>query len=102
MALVLTKQLALVEDIEFGMGVTAQARGGNMFNAAYLPYSTTQSVTNALDDRYLKTESDALFALMDGNSSQRFNVANGHVGTEAVNFSQLDLRETKVVVATKS
>jgi len=93
MPLVVRKDLLAVEDVYFGFGTIVQDRGTvTLFNAAYLPYTVSQSVTQGLDDRYTKAASDARYPNINGSGLTVFNVANGISGTNAVNFSQLALK----------
>ena len=94
----ISKLPALVEDIEFGFGASEQERGGTKFNSAYLPYTDTESVTEALDNRYTKAYIDTNYAKIGGDATQLFLVANGVSGNQSVNFNQLDLKEDKTVV----
>jgi len=102
MAILITKELALVEDIEFGMDASLQDRGGNQFNSLYLPYSVSQSVTEAINDRYLGAYVEANFAAIGGLTTQLFEVANGTSGFESVNYSQLALKADLSTVNTKA
>lgn len=102
MGLSVSKNKALVEDIEFGIGASAQTRTGTKVDATFLPYSVSESVSAALDARYTAVYTLANFANINGNSLNLFEVANGTIGNEAVNFGQLDLKEDKTVVATKA
>lgn len=102
MAIIVKKNPLLVEDIDFGFDPSTQDRGGNQLNSSHLPYSSTQSVTEGINDRYTGTYVEANFAAMHGTEESLFNVANGVSGFNAVNFSQLDLKEDKTVVALKA
>lgn len=97
------KSLLGVEDIYFGFGTTLQGRGViNLFNASYLPYSVSKSVTQAIDDCPTLVEADVRYAMKAGDALQVFDVANGITGTDAVNFSQLDLKANSTEVALKA
>jgi len=73
-----------------------------LFNASFLPYTVSQDVTGALDDRYTKSYINTNFATINGSPAELFDVAEGLSGTNAVNFNQLDTKEDKSVVATKA
>jgi hypothetical protein len=92
MAIAFKKEKIVVEDIVLSMDTTIEQSRGTLtpFNAAYLPYSTTQSVTAALDDRYTKSESDSRYAYKAGSDTQAFNVAMAVNGSEAVNLTQME------------
>jgi hypothetical protein len=93
MSIKLNKELLAVEDIYFGFGTSVQHRGTvNLFNAAYLPYSVSQSVTHAIDSRPTLSDADIRYAAKAGSASQVFDVAPGVTGTDAVNFNQLKLK----------
>ena len=93
MSITLTKDLAAVEDIYFGFGIATQVRGAvTQFNASHLPYSSTESVSAALDARLTKVDSDIMYAFKAGSSLQVFNIANGIAPSNAVNKGQLDLK----------
>jgi hypothetical protein len=92
MPLVLTKEKVVVEDMELSMDSSVDQERGTLtpFNAAYLPYTSSQSVTDGLDERYTRTEADNRFAEVNGNSAYEFNVAAGIDASHAVNKDQLD------------
>jgi hypothetical protein len=102
MAAQIDKELLLAEDCDFGFGATDQERGGNRFNASHLPYTSTISVEVALNDRYLKSESDIRYAYKAGDALQVFSVLAGLAGNEAVNFTQLDLKANQSAVDLKA
>lgn len=103
MGIVFSKELLAVNDIYFGFGTITQTRGiVTLFNSAYLPYSISQSVTQAIDSRPTLAEADIRYAPIGGNALQVFDVANGITGTDAVNFSQLDLKANSTEVALKA
>ena len=57
MAIVFNKEKVVVEDIVLSMDNTIDQSRGTMtpFNASHLPYSVSESVTDALNARYLST-----------------------------------------------
>ncbi len=97
MAVNIDKELIVAEDVVFGLEISIeQVRGtGTPINASLIPYQTGIMISDALLDRYTKSESDARFAPILGNELQTFLVANGSAPFEAVNFSQLDLKTDK-------
>ncbi len=97
MAVILTKELIVAGDIVLSVDTSVtQDRGiGVPINASVIPYQTGIMISDALLDRYLKSEADARFAPILGNELQTFLVANGSAPFEAVNFSQLDLKTDK-------
>ncbi len=98
--IVIGKESALVEDIEFGMGVSAQTRGGNQLNASHLPYNAVKSVTNELDLKAYSTDIADTYALMNGDSTEIFRVANGVNPEDAMNMGQAsDLADLKADIA---
>ena len=88
------KEGIVVADIVFGMGLITDSRGSQeQFNASHLPYSGSESVAAALGNRYTKDEIDiiaGLYARINGNSAEVFNVATGTGATHAVNKSQME------------
>ena len=88
------KEGIVVADIVFGMGLITDSRGSQeQFNASHLPYSGSESVAAALGNRYTKDEIDiiaGLYARINGNSAEVFNVATGTDATHAVNKSQME------------
>jgi len=102
MAIIVKKGTILVEDVEFGFDPSTQERGGSQLNASHLPYTLSQSVTDGLNYRYTGTYVEANFAAIGGADVTIFNVANGISGFNAVNFTQLDLKEDKTAVALKA
>jgi len=91
--MILNKEKVAVEDIELSMDTSVlQSRGDvTPFNAAHLPYSVTESVAVAQDNRYLSTYIDANFAKIAGDSTQTFEVADATLDTEAVSKGQMDI-----------
>lgn len=102
MAVLITKELILANDIEFGFDISDQSRGGSQFNAAYLPYDLTESVAQALMARYTSVYIDASFAPINGSSTTLFDVANGTADFEAVNFQQLALKADQSLMDAKA
>ena len=94
MATILTKEKLVVEDMELSMDAEVVQDRGTLtpFNAAYLPYSVTESVADAIASRYTISESDTRFAQVAGNATTSFNVATALLATEAVPLSQLTSR----------
>jgi hypothetical protein len=92
MSVIFNKEKIVVEDIVLSMDTTVDQSRGTLtpFNAAYLPYSVSESVKTALDNRYTKSESDSKYANIGGNSSVQFDVANATSGTNAVTYTQLE------------
>jgi hypothetical protein len=91
MPIAFKKEKICVEDIVLSMDTEIEQSRGILtpFNAAYLHYSDTQSVTVALDDRYTKSEADGRYAYKSGSDTQTFNVAMAVNGSEAVNLTQM-------------
>jgi len=92
MATALKKELTGLEDLLLSMETSVVQNRGPItpFNAAYLPYSVSQSVTQALDDRYTRAETDVRYAAIAGLSTQLFNVATATGDTNAVPKLQMD------------
>jgi len=92
----LNKEKVAVEDMVLSMDTSiAQSRGVvTPFNAAFLPYTVSESVADGLNNRYTSAFILANFAKIDGNSSLPFNVANATNDTEAVSKSQMDAEIT--------
>ena len=92
----LTKEKIAVEDIELSMDTSvAQSRGTvTPFNAAYLPYTATESVTDGLNARYTSAFIITNFARIGGNDTQLFKVATAVDDNEAVNKGQMDAEIT--------
>ncbi|MCI4437398.1 MAG: hypothetical protein JHC33_11385 [Ignisphaera sp.] len=93
MGIQVTKSPIGVEDITLGLGIDYQPRGSiTQFNAGHLPYTLSETVKTALDNRLTVLDSDAKYALVGGSSTQVFKCANGVFPTDAVNKSQLDVK----------
>ena len=102
MSMTAKKELAVVEDLDIGFGSTDQDRGGLRVNAHTLPYTSTISIGEALDDRPDKATLDTLYAALHGNQNVVFEVAGGMNGFEAVNYSQLELKADQTAVDLKA
>ncbi len=90
MATNIKKEKLLEEDIETGFGVSSQTRGGNRVNADSIPYSSTATIKQALDNRLLTTESDSRYARKTGDSAEEFLVGQGSSPSRAVQKTELD------------
>jgi len=91
--MVLNKEKIVVEDIELSMdGSVTQSRGTlTPFNAAYLPYTVTESVADGLNARYLSSYVDANFAKLAGDDTVAFKTANAVNSNEAVPLAQMQV-----------
>ena len=91
MATQLNKELIGVEDLLLSMDpAVTQDRGPiTPFNAAYLPYSVSETVTQALDNRYTISQTDAMYAKLNGLDSEQFSVQDGSLPEHAVNRQQM-------------
>ena len=90
MAITLSKEKALVEDLELGFGVTDQPRGGNKFNASFLPFTETKTVEEAINERPTRGEASNIYAAREGDASQEFLVGYGDSPNRAVKKTELD------------
>jgi len=86
----INKEGLLEEDIETGFGVSSQTRGGQKVNADSLPYSTTQSIKQALDARQPTTNNDLKYAMKNGDATEEFLVSQGSSPSRAVQKTELD------------
>ncbi len=88
----LSKELMVVEDMVLSMdpSVTQERGVGTPFNAAYLPYTVSESVAVALNNRYTMGETDTKFALLAGLSTQAFEVNTATIDTHAIPKLQMD------------
>jgi len=96
MALInVNKNKAVVEDLELGMSTVEQARGtGTQVNAGNLPYSATETTTEAIDRKEDITAVDAKLATkadLNGNSTEVFEVDVATTDDQAPNKGQMDL-----------
>ncbi len=105
MPLQIVKQLAVEEDIEFGIGSVTQPRDADGDGVAedivytkvsslsvphlQLDGSTESDVRTELNDKFSMAEADTRFAALAGNSLQQFNVANPSAPEHAVNEGYL-------------
>jgi len=70
------KELAVIEDLDLGMGSSIGSRGGSQINATKIPYSNTNTIAEELDTKATKSESDNTYALKNGDASEEFAVAS--------------------------
>ncbi len=105
MPLQIVKQLAVEEDIEFGIGPVTQPRDADgdgvaedivytKVSSSSLPHlqldgSTESDVRTELNDKFSMSEADARFAEIDGDPAQVFSVANPTAPEHAVNEGYL-------------
>ena len=96
MSITFKKELICKEDIVLSMDSTIDQDRGTLtpFNAAYLPYTASQSVTAGLDDRYTKADTDIRYALVNGSTTNTFLVADATTADEATTKRQLDAVES--------
>ena len=89
----LTKEAAAVEDLDFGFGQTTQTRGTvTKINAEHLPYSATESTTEAIDRKEDSSTIDAKLAVkaaLAGDLNQLFSMAEAIENEHGVNLGQL-------------
>jgi hypothetical protein len=92
MATTLVKEKIVVEDIELSMDSTIEQGRGTVtpFNAAYLPYTVSESVALALDNRYTSGYLDANFAKLAGDETVAFKLAPATNDNEGINLAQLN------------
>ncbi len=74
MALIrLKKEKVVVSDLEVGMGTVIQDRGEEeQINSAVIPYSESTSISDELNNRYTKPESDSLLATVNQKLNNRY------------------------------
>jgi len=91
--MILSKEKLAVEDMELSMATSVTQSRGDMtpFNAAHLPYSSTESVTQGLNARYTSAYVSANFAQLAGNDTVPFKVATAVNPNEAVTLAQMDV-----------
>jgi len=87
----LNKEKLVVEDMELSMSSTVQQTRGTLtpFNAAYLPFSASESVADGINARYTSVYMDANFAKLSGNDTVPFKVAQAVNSNEAVSLAQM-------------
>jgi len=106
MSLQIIKQLAVTEDIEWGVGTVVQPRDVsgdgvptdetfNQVSSASMPHlqlddTTVSDVRTELNDKYSKAESDAKFARINGDEVEVFSVADPSINSHAVNKGYLE------------
>ena len=90
MAVVFNKLPALVEDLETGFGASEQARGGQRINASSIPYTETEDIGRALDNRTTTQDLEAQYAKIGGDIEQVFLVSQGSSPQRAVQKQELD------------
>jgi len=84
------KEKLVEEDVDFGLGESVQSRGiGKQVNADSIPYDMIDTVKSKLDKSADIADLDA-YALKNGNSAEKFEVADGTTPTEAVSKSQME------------
>jgi len=90
----LRKDKAVVEDLELGMGTVTQPRGEvTQINADKIPYSSSETITEAIDRKEDTSSANAKLATkadLNGNASEKFKVADGADNDDAVNKGQMD------------
>jgi hypothetical protein len=90
MALEFKKELAGVEDMLFGFGTVEQSRGAiTRINSSHIPNSDSESVLQALDNRFTESESDSRYARTNGNANNIFEVAVASGGAQAPQMDQV-------------
>jgi len=90
MATQINKEQILAEDLETGFGVSAQTRGGKKVNADSLPYSTAQSIKDALDVRLPTADGDLKYAMKNGDRTKEFLVSQSTDPSSAVQKTELE------------
>jgi len=90
MALVtLKKELAVVEDMDFGLGQGTGTRGGTQINASHIPYSSANSIADELDTKGSVVDNDAKYASKAGDGVA-FSVASAGNDGQATNLGQVN------------
>ena len=86
----ITKEKALVDDLDLGLGDGTGSRGGKQINASTIPFSSSNSIADELATKKGDTDNDTRYAKLGGNTNQLFNVQTPTSADNAVNLAYLN------------